>query len=972
MASGNIYHGGVNFSGTEVTVTPNSENQSVELASYTLDGVSGSIKMPGYITALIPKMTGYTTPSGTVIESSHYSVGSHEGYHAFDQVKGGDYVNSWLAYNTDASPYLIYKFTSIQRLSKLWIETYNNSTSVTKTMYVQGATDPECTKWENCLRNGDSTTITANSFQYFEQTYLLNNKKYYAIKISGDSVWMVVNGPVICITRMQVYDIAFGNEVADSNWNRNLLGTSVPDSSLGNDKDQYFKVQISDTPMVFTHLQLKITAVKGSDSATQIGEVELYDSTSTKYSWTGTTVTTNVGCYSGYGPEKLINGSYASMVDEMSAIIVPTAANPLIITFTLGTPITTDSITTWKWYTAADAVFRDPISFTLSGSPDGTTWYELDSVTSASVTDTRSTLAYTGNLTPQYIHSFSVKKVYLKNNGIWEEYSNGGSGGASSLSELNDVTISSPNDGDELVYDSENDEWVNGQPKVYNKNFVSTSDPSSSTGNDHDVYYKTILVPTPVTHDYIKLKLTITADRNTDGYTQLSRVDLIKSDDTLYSWSGSSVTANVAYPNTEHPNNLIDGNVLTKFCGYGGTSLATNPVILTFNLGTPISPSLLKQWKWYTANDSDGRDPITFTLSGSPDGSTWEDLDAAVGATITTNRNALAYTGTISVEPSDVLTIRNRYVKIDGEWVEDGAGGGGGTDLDLSIVDGAIQSTYGEDGEEEQEDILKDETGVQIAQLLDDISEEILALGSPEVYAPVVYSDEEREIGVWRDGKPLYQKTIDCGLLPNDTNWHDTAHNISDLEKVVNLESIVVSKIESNDQEFPGNVFRPTTNTGIVTIRYNQNIRFINNWQTANTGRLYVTIRYTKTTDIPGSGKYTALGTPAVHYSTNEQVIGTWIDGKTLYQKTFDVSPLPNSTDKRVPHGITNIGVIVNAFGYATAPGVNSTPIPFTNTTNVSAQVGLITDGTDLIIRTGDNRSAYTIAYVTLQYTKSS
>ena len=27
-------------------------------------------------------------------------------------------------------------------------------------------------------------------------------------------------------------------------------------------------------------------------------------------------------------------------------------------------------------------------------------------------------------------------------------------------------------------------------------------------------------------------------------------------------------------------------------------------------------------------------------------------------------------------------------------------------------------------------------------------------------YAPVIYSLEEREIGVWTDGKPLYQKTI--------------------------------------------------------------------------------------------------------------------------------------------------------------------------------------------------------------------
>ena len=51
-----------------------------------------------------------------------------------------------------------------------------------------------------------------------------------------------------------------------------------------------------------------------------------------------------------------------------------------------------------------------------------------------------------------------------------------------------------------------------------------------------------------------------------------------------------------------------------------------------------------------------------------------------------------------------------------------------------------------------------------------------------------------------------------------------------------------------------------------------------------------ITIRYTKSTDIAGSGIWTPSGIPAVHYSTEEQVVGTWIDGKTLYQKTITSS----------------------------------------------------------------------------------
>jgi hypothetical protein len=45
-------------------------------------------------------------------------------------------------------------------------------------------------------------------------------------------------------------------------------------------------------------------------------------------------------------------------------------------------------------------------------------------------------------------------------------------------------------------------------------------------------------------------------------------------------------------------------------------------------------------------------------------------------------------------------------------------------------------------------------------------------------------------------------------------------------------------------------------------------------------------MQYTKTTDAPGSGTWTPQGVPAVHYSTDEKVVGTWIDGSTIYEIT--------------------------------------------------------------------------------------
>jgi hypothetical protein len=52
----------------------------------------------------------------------------------------------------------------------------------------------------------------------------------------------------------------------------------------------------------------------------------------------------------------------------------------------------------------------------------------------------------------------------------------------------------------------------------------------------------------------------------------------------------------------------------------------------------------------------------------------------------------------------------------------------------------------------------------------------------------------------------------------------------------------------------------------------------------------YITIRYTKSTDTPGSGTWTTYGSYAHHYSTDEHVIGIWIDGKPLYERIFNLT----------------------------------------------------------------------------------
>lgn len=106
-------------------------------------------------------------------------------------------------------------------------------------------------------------------------------------------------------------------------------------------------------------------------------------------------------------------------------------------------------------------------------------------------------------------------------------------------------------------------------------------------------------------------------------------------------------------------------------------------------------------------------------------------------------------------------------------------------------------------------------------------------------------------------------------------------------------------------------------------------------------------------------------------YSTTEQIYGTWIDGSTVYEKTVNLNGLPNNTTKTTAHGVQNLKYIVEAFGFGYGP--NGIPVPFVdNASNASGQVALIINDTNIIVRTSTDRSAYTTAYVTMRYTKTS
>lgn len=113
-------------------------------------------------------------------------------------------------------------------------------------------------------------------------------------------------------------------------------------------------------------------------------------------------------------------------------------------------------------------------------------------------------------------------------------------------------------------------------------------------------------------------------------------------------------------------------------------------------------------------------------------------------------------------------------------------------------------------------------------------------------------------------------------------------------------------------------------------------------------------------------------------YSETEHVVGTWIDGKTVYEKTISCGALPNATTKSVDMGISDtLDTVWISEGFAMVSSTGSSvPLPnvSTNTsTGVSGQTQIILrkNNKKIEIGTGVDRRDFNSSYITIRYTKA-
>lgn len=105
------------------------------------------------------------------------------------------------------------------------------------------------------------------------------------------------------------------------------------------------------------------------------------------------------------------------------------------------------------------------------------------------------------------------------------------------------------------------------------------------------------------------------------------------------------------------------------------------------------------------------------------------------------------------------------------------------------------------------------------------------------------------------------------------------------------------------------------------------------------------------------------------NYSTNEQVIGKWIDGKNIYRKTYQVTNISSSNVDLVDISDLNIDTIVKLYGFIRSNLGMCMPMPLTDSStnyNVLFLGGSKIRGRVVFGTSGSVRDCY----VTIEYTK--
>ena len=239
--------------------------------------------------------------------------------------------------------------------------------------------------------------------------------------------------------------------------------------------------------------------------------------------------------------------------------------------------------------------------------------------------------------------------------------------------------------------------------------------------------------------------------------------------------------------------------------------------------------------------------------------------------------------------------------------------------------------------------------------------------GMPEMLANKfnrsdLYSETEKIVGQWIDGKPVYQRVV----APNDTYTSGTSTLVSNIINAWGIERVV--KFDGILWRHDNNFVTPLSNSTSSSIDYiyinsdDNSLKLVKTTTSSNLWKVFVIIQYTKTSDTAQP-----IGVDT-DYSTTEKIVGTWIDGKPLYQMTLDV-PSIVASGTTTPANLLklsdySISTVAKADGYLIESG-NYYYLP-------DARGRLIVRDGYLRLYSVDGGSWNGSGVITVQYTKTS
>jgi len=148
---------------------------------------------------------------------------------------------------------------------------------------------------------------------------------------------------------------------------------------------------------------------------------------------------------------------------------------------------------------------------------------------------------------------------------------------------------------------------------------------------------------TPLGYRYIKWYIT-DINSMSASMTQISELYLQNNGSTI-TWGSATITnPEGSNPGSESPPNLIDGSINTKVLDFNVDQGGGSIFIIDAGVGNLFD---FNSYYYVTGNDTPARDPISWTIEGSNDGTNYTVLHTVSNATITSSRRANTQTFTL-------------------------------------------------------------------------------------------------------------------------------------------------------------------------------------------------------------------------------------------------------------------------------------------------------------------------------------